>query len=354
MVPTRFLISASIAAVIAFVGADAFSTPRGHGIGIRRASSSLCMAPKGSAAKPFEKKKIAVFGAGGYLGAVLFGFLQRASSLYGTGIAGGPSPRMICATGGSSEALNKVLGASFKLAYAGEDLMRIVDTDDANHIEERLKSFDAAILATTYQLERRSVTMNTYEKSPNDKTYEMYLDERYGAWENDVPSNDSDIHTSIFRHSVQACKDAGLSHVVVVETPRTEDPGKFSAILEEEGIEYTYIRTGSPLKKDITYTFEKGITNKLEMVSLPAGSALASFDVREMDNKPAVYREDLAALIVQSLMTLDWKESRILEVSATPGSTVSSAYGGKMPKGLRFDKEWCPNSELLGEVLSTV
>jgi shikimate 5-dehydrogenase len=39
------------------------------------------LAPKGCAAKPFDKKKIAVFGAGGYLGAVVFGFLQRAASL---------------------------------------------------------------------------------------------------------------------------------------------------------------------------------------------------------------------------------------------------------------------------------
>ena len=36
---------------------------------------------EGCAAKPFEKKKIAVFGAGGYIGAVIFGFLQRAASL---------------------------------------------------------------------------------------------------------------------------------------------------------------------------------------------------------------------------------------------------------------------------------
>lgn len=82
MVSTRSLVSTGIVSLMALSGADAFSPPQGHAIGTRRASSSLHMAaPKGCAAVPFEKKKIAVFGAGGYLGAVLFGFLQRAGSL---------------------------------------------------------------------------------------------------------------------------------------------------------------------------------------------------------------------------------------------------------------------------------
>ena len=248
----------------------------------------------------------------------------------------------------------KVLVSRFRLAYAGEDLMRIVDTSDINHIKDRLKDFDGCILGTTYQLEQRSVSLNTYEKNPNDKTFELYLDERYGVFENNVPSDDADIHTSIFRNSVQACKEAGISHLLVVETARTVRPMDFVKILEEEGVAYTYMRTMSALKKDKEYTFEKGITNKLEVVRLPAGSSLASFDAQKSENEPAVYREDLAALIVQSLMTLDWGESRILEVSSSPGSTVSSGYGGKMRKGLRFDRDWCPNSELMADILSAL
>lgn len=314
------------------------------------------MGPKGCAAVPFEKKKIAVFGAGGYLGATLFGFLQRAASLYGTGISASSSPRAICATSGGPEGLNKVLGPCFKLAYAGEDLVRLVDSSDVDHIAERLKTFDACILGTTYQLEQRTVTLNTYEKTVNDKTYEMYLDERYGAWKNNVPSDDADIHTSIFRNSIRACKEAGLSHVVVVETPRTARPSDFVDILEEEGMAYTYVRTLSALKKDITYTFEKGITNKLNVVGLPAGSSLIPFDAHSAEKEPVVYREDYAALIAQSLMSLDWGESRILEVSSTPGSSVSSAFGEKTPanKPARFDKDWCPNSGLLAEVLNAI
>lgn len=351
MVSSRHLVSGCVY-LAALTGLDAFSPARSHSADITRSPSSLHMGPpKGCAAKPFEKKKIVVFGAGGYLGTTVFGFLQRAASLYGTGIAGISSPRAICATGPSSGQANKVLGTAFKLAFMGEDLIRLVDTSDVDHIKDRVKSFDAAVLGTTYQLERRTVTLNTYEKTPNSKTFEFYLDEKYGAWENDVPENDSDIHTSMFRNSVKACVEAGLSHLVVLETPRTVNPMEFLNILDSEDITYTYIRTGSPLTKDKSYSFEKGITNKLGVVRQPAGSSLTTFE--RLENEPAIFREDLAALIVQSLMTLDWGESRVLEVSHTPGSSIYTEYGAKRSKA-KFDKEWCPNSGLLAEVLSAL
>jgi hypothetical protein len=69
---------AGIASLMALTGVNAFAPSQRS---IARPSLSLHLAPKGCAAKPFEKKKIAVFGAGGYLGAVVFGFLQRAASL---------------------------------------------------------------------------------------------------------------------------------------------------------------------------------------------------------------------------------------------------------------------------------
>lgn len=230
-----------------------------------------------------------------------------------------------------------------------------MDTSDISHIKERLKGFDLAILGTTYQLERRAVTLNTYERSPNDKTFEFYLDERYGAWENDVPSNDSDIHTTMFRNSVLASKEAGISHLVVLETTRTVQPMDFVDILEEVGVAYTYIRTNSPLKKDITYTFEKGISNKLSVTRLPSGSRLSSADdAKQSANGPAVSREDLAALVVQSFMTLNWGKSRILEVKPSDLSE-SSGFGAEGSiNGQRFDREWCPNSELLAETLSAL
>ncbi|KAL7554509.1 hypothetical protein ACHAWF_017966 [Thalassiosira exigua] len=355
MSPYHYLVivSATVAA-IALPGTSAFA-PAGSSMATCHRTSSLNMVPmaKGCAAKPFEKKKIAVFGAGGYLGAVVFGFLQRAASIYGTGISAGSSPRGIFSTSGGSEALNKVLGPSFKLAYAGEDLVRLVDTKSVAHIKERVKGFDGAILGTAYQLEKRSVTLNTYEKAPNDKTFEIYLDEKYGAWEDDVPSNDSDIHLTIFRNSIRACKEAGICHVVVVETHRTLRPMDFVNILEDEGVAYTYIRTDSSFAKDINYTFEKGISNKLAVTRVPEGTQMTPFDASASD-QGSINREDMAALMVQCLLTLDWKESRILDVSPSSDSTISSGYGGKRMKGLKFDKEWCPNSEFLAESLAAL
>ena len=78
----RSLAYAGTAAAVTLSGVGAFTAPRAHiNVDATRGSSALLMKPKGCAATPLEKKKVAVFGAGGYLGAVLFGFLQRAGSL---------------------------------------------------------------------------------------------------------------------------------------------------------------------------------------------------------------------------------------------------------------------------------
>jgi hypothetical protein len=80
MVSNRSLLK-GIATLMALSGMYAFAPSNRDIISISHPATSLPLAPKGCAAKPFEKKKIAVFGAGGYLGAVVFGFLQRAASL---------------------------------------------------------------------------------------------------------------------------------------------------------------------------------------------------------------------------------------------------------------------------------
>jgi len=73
MVSSTFFLCAAAAAFLS--SADAFSLA---GVGGGRKPTSLHMLnePKGCASKPFEKKKIAVFGAGGYLGATVFGFFS--------------------------------------------------------------------------------------------------------------------------------------------------------------------------------------------------------------------------------------------------------------------------------------
>jgi len=335
------------AAAAAF-SADAFSLGGIEG-GRRSTSLQMLNEPKGCASKPFEKKKICVFGAGGYLGSTVFGFLQRAGALYGTGISGQSSPRAIAATSSSAEALNKVLGSAFKLAYAGEDLVRLIDTSDVDHIIERVKSYDAAVLGTVYQLEKRTVTLNTYEKSPNDRTYDFYLDEKYGAWENDVPSDDSEYHAQIFTNALQALVESGsMKHVVVVETPRTCDPMVFINILEEAGIPYTYLRIKGKLIKDISFSFDKGVKDSLAVSKFQPGF-MYPIEAEVYENERPVYREDVAALVVQSLMSLDWSESRILEVASSPNPLNNFVPTKKQ----RTDRDWCFNSALLENSLNS-
>ena len=345
--PRGGLISFCFAAVaVLSLPADAFSF--GGIEGGRRSTSLHMYEPEGCAAKPFEKKKICVFGAGGYLGATIFGFLQRAGALYGTGFSGQSSPRAISATSSSAEALNKVLGSAFKLAFAGEDLVRLIDTSDVDHIIERVQTYDAAVLGTVYQLEKRTVTLNTYEKSPNDRTYDFYLDEKYGAWENDVPSDDSDYHIQIFKNSVQALVEAGsFKHVVVVETQRTCDPMAFINILEEAEIPYTYLRIKGKLIKDLSFSFDKGVKDSLA-VSKYQPEYIYPIEAEVYENERPVYREDVAALVVQSLMSLNWNNSRILEVASSP-----NPLNNNVPtKRQRTDGDWCANSDLLANSLN--
>jgi len=124
--------------------------------------------PQGSAARPFEKKKVAVLGGGGYLGALTFGFLQRAASLYGTGIG---NCRCIGATADTAVRLNGVLTKHFCLAQADESFIKLTDMSSIDMIASRLEGWDALILGSELFLQTRPVTGGTYEQTPNDKTY---------------------------------------------------------------------------------------------------------------------------------------------------------------------------------------
>jgi len=396
--------------------------------------------PKGCAAVPYDKKKIAVFGVGGYLGTLIFGFLQRASSIYGTGLSGAPTstPRAIAATSQGSSILNRLLGSHFKLAFAGEEYVRLVDMQDSNRIEECLGGMDAVVIATVCDLERRSITGNSYEKTPNGKTVEFYMDQAYMAQPDEDINGDPEEHLRIFRAALEGCKGAGVGHVVVVETPRTRTlggggsgdgggvplPQRFASVLDGVGVPFTYIRAGGEgddWENSKYYTFENGVQSRLNIESSTFAEGYTSWEGYEggdwmeffsssdsddddddaaaydtpIDEPPkslkdrraaanrkkaiipgksaVVYREDVAAVVVQSLMSLDWEKSRCLEVSSEGGlndgladaeedSEDSSGGGGggvkrkrrrKKAVVKRTDGEWCVRSEVLAEILGT-
>ena len=312
-------------------------------------------------------EKVAVFGSGGTLGATIYGFLQRASSLYGTGLGGSGSPRSICATAAGSENLNRVLGRAFKLAFAGEDSIRLTDMQSVDSIKERIKGIDAVIMGTVYQLEKRPVTANTYGKTPNDKTFEFYLDDR-NLVEEDVSYDEMETHLNMFQNSIDACKLADVKHIVVLETPNTFSTKPFAEIIDNAGIPFTYIRASAPLENTKLYTFEEGIQSDVKLqgftlgvdyaskVGYSAGDWSDSFLSEVTGGKNAVPREDLAALAVQSLMSLEWTRSRCIDISSVgklkKEQNSSDEYRPK--KILKSDRDWCMNSGELAAKLSSI
>lgn len=333
---------------------------------------------------PLDKKAVAVFGAGGSLGGTIFGFLQRASNLYGTGIGGAAMPRAISACSEGSLRLNSILSKGFKLAYAGEQHMRLVDMSDVEHVAARLKGVDAVVLGTICQLERgRSVTANTYEKTPNDKTTEFFLDEKRGFGD-EYSAQDAkeqlNMHLDLFQTAIDACKLAGsIQHVVVLETPHTPSPEPFAKILDKSGLKFTYIYTNASQgdgslptwtqSKD--WTFEKGVVRNtgmnLETAALGDGymskpgyeagdwaSSLPELTRGSAD----IFREDIAALAVQSMLSLDWNTCRVIGLScldqagAEDESGKASKFRPSRPP--KSDREWCMNSNEIADLLSVV
>ncbi len=311
-------------------------------------SMSMSSVPQqGSAAKPYEKQKVAVFGTGGYLAACTYGFLQRAGSLYGTGIAGIGAPRAIVATAAGSAGLNSVLSKNFVLAQADESFIRCTDMTSAESIANKLSGFDAAIIGTRYCFKTNiPVTAGTYGKSPNDKTKEFFMDQPRGRTSQLM--DDPEYSYTCFYNTLEACRNSNkMKHLVVVETDaefETEYVGdKYIALLEEAGIPYTYIRPVGRLDNIENFTFKTGIRSDLRITR--ANSLEELLPVSD----GVVYREHLAAVCVQALMTLSWEENKVIQVE-------QSDYELEPPneKTVNPAKEWCVNSGIVMNSMAEV
>jgi hypothetical protein len=296
---------------------------------------------KGAAAKPYEKQKVAVFGAGGYLGGCIYGFLQRAGSLYGTGISGvGGGPRAIVATSAGSVSLNGVLSKNFVLAQADESFVKLTDMTNMEAVQSRLKNFDAAILATRFTLEPRPVTLGSYEKSPNDKAMEFYMERPRVATVKGM--DDPEYSMQLFHNILQASKSEGLRHLLVLETDSEFDGyvgDKYLQKLEETGIPYTYIRPIGSLENSKDFTYAKGVQSRMKVTQ-----AMSLDDFKAISG--SLYREDVAAVCVQALLSLDWYTNRVLQVEQV-GSLDKEKGGKAIPQ-----REWCMNSDKLQVMLA--
>jgi len=213
---------------------------------------------KGAASTPLVKRKVAVLGAGGYFGALVFGFLQRAGSLYGTGLAGGGSSvRTIGATAETSLRLNRCLSKQFVLAFADESYVKLTNVlSSSEAIQERLQGWNALVLGNALTVQRRPVTLNTYEQTPNDQTYEIYWDAPRGQQQAAAvaTSEDDSLSTTsamkqqqqqqqqqkdvedavvetILKNVLQAAQQAGIQHIVAVNHRRQPQSPRLANIV---------------------------------------------------------------------------------------------------------------------------
>lgn len=315
--------------------------------GFSSLSMNLLPQPKGSAATPLQKKKVGVIGGGGYMGGITYGFLQRAASLYGTGID--RNCRVIGSTSFTAVTLNSWLGRHFILAQADETYIKLTNMMNVDSIVDRLQYLDAAIIGLDIVAEKRPVTGGTYETGPNSKTYEIYWDYRRAS------QTKPDIDTvpaieQILDNTFEACQKANLKHIVVVGSQDPEQEQAVQKRLDQLTIPYTYIRYVGDLETCPSYTYREGVQGNLQIVSLDnkeKNSSEAATTSSTKNDDLFIFREDLAALCVQCLQSLDWEKSYNLLVTCDGRKAVVTN-----PTGKRADQEWCVNSIVLEEYLS--
>lgn len=301
--------------------------------------------PRGSAANALQKKKVAILGTGGYLGSLTFGFLQRASSLFGTGIG---NVRSIGATADTAVRMNRVLSKNFCLAVADESYIKLTDLQSIEAIEKRLDGWDALILGNDLHLNYRPVTANTYETTPNDKTHEIYWDAPRGM---DLPFDSANpVKDTILQNVITAAQRAGVQHIVAVDN--SESSRRLQPLLETSSVPYTVLLHG-PTIDTRDYTYRKGIQGRVAIATgANYDSESGTGSSRPVSSTNTLAREDLAALCVQSLLSLDWTKSRCIQVVSGADPAIGTTLNAANAK--RPDQEWCVNSYLLEEVLQGI
>lgn len=314
---------------------------------------------RGCAATPLEKKKVVVLGVGGFLGSMTFGFLQRSSSLYGTGIG---QVRAMVACGDSASRLNRVLSKQFVLAFADESYIKLTDLSCIDFIVERLQGFNSLILGDELEIIQRPVTVGSYEKTPNDKVYEVY-------WPGNGNENEAEaldrIREQLLDNILQGAKQTGtIQHIVAVTSRRDDDDGNgkdaFLSRLKACGIPYTCLHPAGPWARIPDYTFRKGVQTDLQIQAMSDNDKASWSSSSSSAEQEPIAMEDMAALCVQCLQSLDWTASRHLRVSCqrpvTPAviqqATTTTASGRRPPK--RPDQDWCVNSSVLERALQSV
>ena len=118
--------------------------------------------PGSAAARPINKRKVVVCGAGGEAGRFIFGYVQRAAQTFESGLT---APRALVGAARGSRALNVCLATSFILAYADESLVSRCDFRDDEIVKKRLDG--CSMVVAPYRPVHKSILRRFSAEHPN-------------------------------------------------------------------------------------------------------------------------------------------------------------------------------------------
>jgi hypothetical protein len=174
-------------------------------------------------------------------------------------------------------------------------------------------------------------------------SWDVYWDEPKGAFVESLPAPE-DAKDRILSNFVQAATLAGVKHIICVVT---EDCTKTTELVASSGIPYTIIYSPVGVVDTPDYTYQKGVQGDLVITHFES-----EVDENSRVGVP-VCREDLSAVCVQCLQTLNWNESRRISI-ASRGPIDKSLLlpDGRSKK--RVDQQWCVNSFVLEDKLANI
>ena len=227
------------------------------------------------------------------------------------------------------------------------------------------QNYDALILGTDVGVATRRVTPGTYEQTPNDVTTELYWPAPAHSQKNHFPQEkNKSPGQQIVKNVLQAAAQAGVRHVCLVDddnnnaNQNNNHQDSILAFLQTLDLPYTCLQ---PQASTVTiapnYTYRKGVQQVLHVVEANHQNDNNNNNYNNNNETvllpPPIYREDLCALAVQCLLTLDWTTSRVLHVrsSGQPVTDAQSLLLSNQKPLLRPDQEWCVNSVWLEQAL---
>ena len=169
--------------------------------------------------------------------------------------------------------------------------------------------------------------------------------------------NEVQIKKEILQNFIEGAKLAkSIQHAFVVgHNENQKDHIHYMELLREAKIPYTFIITSRDTYTTATpnYTFQKGIQNDITITPTTLQQQqLDSVDNDSNNILPSsillqpICLEDLAAVCVQAIQSVDYTKNQILNVSSN-GPLDLKSDGTTTTTKLRMDQQWCVNSNTI-------